>query len=89
MRYAGVNRGAGIDAVPKADVIQKTAPERQAALIRHIIEKVVIEDGQDRDIEPRMEARPFYAAMRSGMALAPPEGIEPPTQALGRPRSIR
>ena len=24
-----------------------------------------------------------------GMELAPPEGIEPPTQALGRPRSIR
>jgi DNA invertase Pin-like site-specific DNA recombinase len=74
--------------LPFADVILGTTPEHQRAIIRHIVERVVIEAGEVRDIEPRLEARPFFAAMRSGMAVAPPEGFEPPTPALGRRRSI-
>ena len=74
--------------LPLGTLIRRTAPEHQAALIRHIIERVVIEAGEVRDIEPRLEARPFFAAMRDRMAMAPPEGFEPPTPALGRRRSI-
>ena len=32
-------------------------------------------------------ARPFFVAASVGV-LAPPDGLEPPTQALGRPRSV-
>ena len=74
--------------LPLGTLIQRTAPEHQAALIRHIVERVVIEAGEVRDIEPRLEARPFFAGMRDRMAMAPPEGFEPPTPALGRRRSI-
>ncbi len=60
--------------LPLGDVLKQSLPEHQVALIRHIVERVVIEAGEVRDIEPRMEARPFFAAMRDGMAMAPPEG---------------
>lgn len=36
---------------------------------------------------PVPAARPFFAAADS-LLTAPPDGLEPPTQALGRPRSI-
>ena len=32
-------------------------------------------------------ARPFFAG-DDALLMAPPDGLEPPTQALGRPRSI-
>ena len=38
--------------------------------------------------EGSREAAPFFGGMRGGMAVAPPEGFEPPTPALGRRRSI-
>ena len=74
--------------LPLGALIQRTAPEHQAILIADIVERVVIEAGEVRDIEPRIEARPFFAAMRNRMALAPAEGFEPPTPALGRRRSF-
>ena len=74
--------------LPLGALIQQAAPEHQAALIRHIVERVVIEAGEVRDIEPRLEALPFFAGMIDRMAMAPPEGFEPPTPALGRRRSI-
>jgi hypothetical protein len=79
---------AGATLLPLGARLRRTAPEQQAALIRHIVERVVIEAGEYTDIEPRLEARPFYASMREGMAMVPPEGFEPPTPALGRRRSI-
>ena len=42
----------------------------------------------------RGEARPFFLAAaaeaegRAVWGVAPPDGLEPPTQALGRPRSV-
>ena len=74
--------------LPLGELIKRTDAEHQAALIRHIVERVVVEDGEVCENEPRLEARPFFAAMRDGMAMAPPEGFEPPTPALGRRRSI-
>ena len=68
--------------------LQGSTPEHQARLIRHIVERVVIADGQVVDVIVRLEARPFFADMRERMAMAPPDGLEPPTQALGRPRSV-
>jgi hypothetical protein len=60
--------------LPLGAVLERTAPEEQGALIRHIVERVIVEAAAVRDIEPRMEARPFFAAMRDRMAMAPPEG---------------
>lgn len=57
-------------------------------LSQHIVERVVIEHGRVRDVVVRMEARPFFEEMRDRVAGAPPDGLEPPTQALGRPRSV-
>ena len=79
---------AAMTLLPLGPLLRATPPDHQGALIRHIVERVVIDSGDVRDIEPRLEALPFFAAMRSGMAMAPPEGFEPPTPALGRRRSI-
>jgi hypothetical protein len=38
-------------------------------------------------IEPVPAARRFFATA-GNLVMAPPDGFEPPTQALGRPRSI-
>jgi hypothetical protein len=42
--------------------------------------------GDPQQIVWAAPVRPFF---ESALLEAPPEGIEPPTQALGRPRSIR
>ncbi len=65
-------------------VIRETSPEHQQAIVRHIVERVVIQDGVVVGIDTRPEARPFFE--RCGMA--PPDGFEPPTRSLGRCRSI-
>ena len=74
--------------IPMAATLRESAPEYKAQIVRHIDERVVIEDGHVVDIAVRLEARPFFDDLRSRALLAPPDGLEPPTQALGRPRSI-
>ena len=63
--------------LPFADVIRATTPEHQGAIIRHIVERVILGAGEVRDVHIRMEAAPFFAGIRDGMAVAPPEGFEP------------
>jgi hypothetical protein len=67
---------AAMRLLPLATVIRETPPEHHAALLRHILERVVIEAGGVGDVKSRLEPRPFFAAMRDGMGMAPPEGIE-------------
>ncbi len=73
--------------LPMAQILEEAEPEHQRAIIRHIVERMAIEDGEVVGIAVRLEARPFFEDDGS-MVLAPPDGLEPPTQALGRPRSI-
>jgi hypothetical protein len=68
--------------------MDKASPQRLAALVKLIVEKVPVVDGK---VDPQQivwaaPVRPFFESV---LLEAPPEGIEPPTQALGRPRSIR
>ena len=51
-------------------------------------EPVVIEGRDIEELGVRLETRPSFAEIENGMAVAPPDGLEPPTQALGRPRSV-
>ena len=60
--------------LPFAETLVQAAPAQQAAIVRHIVEKVVITDRQVVEIKPRLEAAPFVAAMTAGMAVAPPDG---------------
>jgi hypothetical protein len=62
-------------------------PEQLRDLIRMLIEQVNVTEDGGFEIEPVPAARPFFAA-RESLSLAPPDGLEPPTQALGRPRSV-
>jgi hypothetical protein len=71
-----------------AESMDKASPQRLAALVKLIVEKVPVVDGK---VDPQQivwaaPVRPFFESV---LLEAPPEGIEPPTQALGRPRSIR
>jgi hypothetical protein len=77
------DKAAGV-LLPMAEVIRGTALEHQRAIVRHIVERVQVHEGEVIGIEPRPEARPFF----EGMAVAPPDGLEPPTRSLGRCRSI-
>jgi DNA invertase Pin-like site-specific DNA recombinase len=74
--------------LPFAETLLQAEASQQAGIVRHIVDRVVIADRQVRDIVPRLEAAPFFAAMQDRMAVAPPDGFEPPTPALGRLRSI-
>ena len=69
-------------------IIQDASDAVAKDIIRHIVERVVVEGGRVVGILVRDEARPFFDEMGDRMAMAPPDGLEPPTQALGRPRSI-
>jgi hypothetical protein len=59
-------------------------------LLPYLIERVKAADRHVVRIVPTEPARPFFAwAEQEGCAgVAPPDGLEPPTQALGRPRSV-
>ena len=69
-------------------ILQDATPEHAEALLRHIVERVTIEAGKVVGIAVRMEARPFFGDYGTAVVMAPPDGLEPPTQALGRPRSV-
>gem|GEM_PF-3961753 len=66
------------------DYPEPPSTEHQQAIVRHIVERVEIQDGVVVGIDTRPEARPFF----EGMAVAPPDGFEPPTRTLGECRSI-
>jgi DNA invertase Pin-like site-specific DNA recombinase len=74
--------------LPMAQIIREASPEHAQEIIRHIVEKVTIESGQVVGITVRLEARPFFDDLGDRMAMAPPDGLEPPTPALGRLRSV-
>jgi hypothetical protein len=57
-------------------------------MIRHIVERVEISDRGVVGIAVRAEAYSFFENFGTAVVMAPPDGLEPPTQALGRPRSI-
>lgn len=66
--------------------LERTTPERRADLARLLLERV---EATGRQVTPEgitwtPPARPLLRAC----CRAPPDGFEPPTQALGRPRSI-
>jgi hypothetical protein len=67
--------------------LDAASPEQVRELIRMLVERVTTSAGEVSDIEIVPAARPFFAA-RESLLMAPPDGFEPPTQALGRPRSI-
>ncbi len=52
-----------------------------------LIQRIKVTEEDAYEIEPVPATRPFFAAADS-LLLAPPDGLEPPTQALGRPRSV-
>lgn len=51
----------------------------QASIVRHVVERVTIENGEVRDIRIRLEAQSFSADTEGGLAVAPPDGLEPST----------
>ncbi len=61
--------------------------EQLKPLIGMLLTRIKVTDDGGCEIEPVPSARPFFAAHGS-LLLAPPDGLEPPTQALGRPRSV-
>jgi hypothetical protein len=56
--------------LPIATIIRETTAEHQTVLIKHIVERVEIQDGVVVGIDTRPEARPFF----QGLAVAPPGG---------------
>ena len=74
--------------LPMATVIRDATLEHQHAIVRHVVESVAIVGGEVVGITMRAEARPFFADYGTAVVEAPPDGLEPPTQALGRPRSV-
>ena len=73
--------------LPLGETLRQTTPAHQRDIIRHIVERVLIRGRDVAEIIVRPEALPFFAAFDSS-CVAPPEGFEPPTPALGRRRSI-
>ena len=65
--------------------------DRLQELVAMVVERVEAADKQVTAIVWQPAARPFFepSAISTLGDMAPLEGIEPPTQALGRPRSIR
>jgi len=63
------DRAAGV-LLPMAEVIRGTSPGHQRAIVRHVVEHVEVRGGKVISIEPRPEARPFFAVV----AVAPPDG---------------
>ena len=56
-------------------------------LIRLLVTRVSLRAGNIEEIEFVPSALPFFAP-QPDLLMAPPDGLEPPTQALGRPRSV-
>lgn|GEM_PF-5256482 len=67
--------------------IDSASPVQLRELIGMLVERIKLTEDGEYEIEPVAAARPFFAAANS-LLLAPPDGFEPPTPALGRLRSI-
>ncbi len=66
--------------------IAAASPDQLKALIRMLVVRVSVVDRAVTAVELVPAARPFFAD--DDLLRAPPDGLEPPTQALGRPRSV-
>ncbi|MEA2537707.1 MAG: hypothetical protein QOF11_1941 [Chloroflexota bacterium] len=64
------------------------SPDRKAELVRLVVERVDCRDQQVVGVTWLPQVRPMMSDGAT-VGVVPLEGIEPPTQALGRPRSIR
>ena len=74
--------------VTMAENVERATRTQLAELVQLLIERV---RAKGRSIEPesdRVDAAGSPVLRASCVAMAPPDGFEPPTQALGRPRSI-
>jgi hypothetical protein len=67
-----------------AENLDRATPAQKAELVRLLAERIVARGRTVAavDIKWAGPVRPFFAVG------APPDGLEPPTQALGRPRSV-
>ncbi len=77
---------AGVVASLRQAIAAATS-EQLKSLIGMLPTRVKVTADGRYEIEPVPSAQPFFAP-RESLLLAPPDGLEPPTQALGRPRSV-
>jgi DNA invertase Pin-like site-specific DNA recombinase len=77
-----------------AEALDAAAPEKLRELVALLVERVETDARAVARVMWTGPARPFFvataaeAAERAVWGVAPPDGFEPPTPALGRPRSI-
>ena len=69
------------------EAIARANREQLQALLAKLVERVQTADQKVVGVTWVPAARPFFAA-DGAVRVAPPDGLEPPTQALGRLRSI-
>jgi hypothetical protein len=67
--------------------IDAATPEQLRELVRLVVDRVTTRGGRAAEIELKPAARPFFAS-GPNLLMAPPDGLEPPTPALGRLRSV-
>src|SRR4029450_7380774 len=85
----GRHRGGVAQVVASLPAARDAAtPDQVKQLITMVVEEVTTKDRVVDGIRLRPEAMPFFASQDPVLALAPPDGLEPPTQGLGRPRSV-
>ena len=66
--------------------IDSASPEQLKELVKMLVQRVTTQQRAFASVEIVPAALPFFAPPT--LLVAPPDGFEPPTQALGRPRSI-
>ena len=70
-----------------AETLDAGNDEDRRRLVATLVERVETEDRRVARVVWTAPARPFFREQVL-LGLAPPDGLEPPTQALGRPRSV-
>jgi hypothetical protein len=70
-----------------SQAITVATTEQLEALVGMLLTRMKVTVDGRYEIEPVPSAQPFFAT-RESLLRAPPDGLEPPTQALGRPRSV-
>jgi hypothetical protein len=75
-----------------AETIDAASPEKLRELVALLVDRVATADRAVMRVIWTGPARPFFLAAAAEAediaGVAPPDGLEPPTQALGRPRSV-
>jgi hypothetical protein len=76
-----------------AETLEAGNDEDRGRFVATLVERVEAADREVVRVVWTPEARPFVRAAAEAEAralwgVAPPDGLEPPTQALGRPRSV-